>query len=306
MTFGQGKIWYDGKFVDWNDANIHILAHVIHYGSSIFESLRCYDGEKGSAIFRLDAHIERMYDSAKIYRMEIPFTKEEFTRAVIETVKINKLKECYVRPFLFRGYGNMGLNPMGNPVNCAIAAWDWGAYLGEEALEKGASVCVTSWRRPAPNTFPALAKAGGNYLNSQLIIMDAIEAGYEEGIALDYFGRVSEGSGENIFIVRHGVIYTPPTSASILAGITRHSVFVIARDLGIRIEQHDIPREGLYIADEVFFTGTAAEITPITNIDHIKVGDGKRGPITRKIQDAFYDIVKQKSEDKNGWLTYVN
>ena len=306
MTFGEGKIWYDGKFVEWEEAKVHLLAHVIHYGSSIFESMRCYRGEKGSAIFRLESHMERMYDSAKIYRMKIPFTKEEFSRAVVETIKINKLKECYVRPFIFRGYGAIGINPMNNPVNCAIAAWDWGAYLGEEALKKGASVCVTSWRRPAPNTFPALAKAGGNYLNSQLIKMDAIEAGYEEGIALDYFGRVSEGSGENIFIVRHGVIYTPPTSASILAGITRHSVFVMARDLGIRIEQHDMPRETLYISDEVFFSGTAAEITPVTMIDHIKVGDGKPGPITKKIQKTFYDIVKQRAEDKHNWLTYID
>ncbi len=306
MTFGQGKIWYDGKFVDWKDANVHILAHVIHYGSSVFESLRCYKGDKRSAIFRLDAHIDRLYDSAKIYRMDMPFTKEEFTRAVIDTVKINKLQECYIRPFAFRGYGHMGVNPLKNPVNCAIAAWKWGAYLGEEALEKGVSVCVTSWRRPAPNTFPALAKAGGNYLNSQLIAMDAIEAGYEEGIALDYFGHVSEGSGENIFIVRNGVIYTPPTSASILAGITRHSVFVIARELGMRIEQHDIPREALYISDEVFFSGTAAEITPITMIDHIKVGDGAPGEITKKVRDAFYDIVRQKTEDKHGWLAYID
>lgn len=306
MTFGQGKIWYDGRFVDWKDANIHILAHVIHYGSSIFESMRCYKGEKGSAIFRLSAHIDRMYDSAKIYRMEIPYTKEEFAKAVVDTVKINNLKECYIRPFIFRGYGGMGVNPLNNPVDCAIAAWDWGAYLGEDALEKGASVCVASWRRPAPNTFPALAKAGGNYLNSQLIKMDSKEAGYEEGIALDYFGYVSEGSGENVFLVKNGVIFTPPTSSSILAGITRHSVFVIARDLGIRIEQHSIPRETLYIADEVFFTGTAAEITPVTIIDHIKVADGKRGPITKQIQDAFYNTVKNKTEDKHGWLTFID
>lgn len=232
MTFGKGKIWYDGKLVDWKDATVHILAHVIHYGSSIFESMRCYKGEKGSAIFRLQAHMDRMYDSAKIYRMEIPFSKAEFSKAVVDIVETNKLKECYIRPFIFRGYGSMGVNPLNNPVNCAIAAWDWGAYLGEDALEKGASVCVASWRRPAPNTFPALAKAGGNYLNSQLIKMDAKEAGYEEGIALDYFGYVSEGSGENVFIVKNGVIFTPPTSSSILAGITRHSIFVIARDLG--------------------------------------------------------------------------
>ncbi len=305
MSFGKGKIWFDGKFVDWKDANIHILSHVVHYGSSIFESARCYETKKGAAIFRLDAHIERLYDSAKIYRMEIPFTKEEFRQAVIDTIKINKSKECYIRPFAFRGYGPMGVNPLKNPLHCAIAVWDWGAYLGEGVLEKGVSVQVSSWNRFAPNTMPALAKAGGNYLNSQLITMEAAMNGFDEGIALDAYGYVSEGSGENIFIVRHNVIYTPPTSSSILAGITRHSVFVLARDLGIRIEQHMIPREALYIADEVFFSGTAAEITPVTKIDNIAVGDGIPGPVTKKIQDEFFGIIHGEKEDRHNWLTYV-
>ncbi len=305
MGFGEGKIWLDGKFVDWKDATTHILSHVIHYGSSIFESARCYETKKGIAIFRIDAHIERLYDSAKIYRMEIPYTREEFRKAIIDTVKINKYKECYIRPFVFRGYGPMGVNPLKNPLCCAIAVWDWGAYLGEGVLEKGVSVQVSSWNRFAPNTMPALAKAGGNYLNSQLITMEAKMNGFDEGIALDAYGYVSEGSGENIFVVRHDVVYTPPTSASILAGITRHTVFVLARDLGIRIEKHMIPRESLYIADEIFFSGTAAEITPVTKVDNIVVNKGTRGPITKRIQNEFFGILRGEKEDKHKWLTYI-
>lgn len=305
MTFGKGKIWFDGEFINWEDAKIHILSHALHYGSTIFEGARCYQTKTGSAVFRLDAHIDRLYDSAKIYRMEIPFSKEKFSQAVIETIKINKYKECYIRPFIFRGYGAMGVNPLENPLHCAVAVWEWGTYLGEGVLEKGISVQVSSWNRFAPNTMPALAKAGGNYLNSQLIKMEATMNGFDEGIALDAYGYVSEGSGENIFIVRNDVIYTPPTSASILAGITRHSVFVLARDLGLRIEKHMIPRESLYIADEVFFSGTAAEITPVTKVDNIVVGKGQVGPITKKIQNEFFGIIRGEKKDRHNWLSYV-
>ncbi len=305
MKYGEGKIWYDGKFVNWGDANVNIMAHAIHYGSSIFEGLRCYNTVKGPAIFRLDEHLERFYDSAKIYRMNLPFNKDEFKKAIIETVRVNNLQDCYIRPFAFRGADYAGVYPLKNKIHTAVSAWEWGKYLGEEAMENGVSVRISSWRRLAPNTIPALAKAGGMYLNSQLIKMEAVEDGYEEGIALDKYGFISEGSGENIFMIRHGVLYTPPTSSSILAGITRHSVFCIARDLDLRIEQHKIPREALYIADEIFFTGTAAEITPISKVDKIAIGNGKRGPLTQKIQQRFFDIVSGKHEDNYKWLTFV-
>jgi len=305
MSFGKGKIWFDGKFVDWNAAKINVMSHVVHYGSSVFDSMRCYKTKTGPAIFRNQAHVDRLYDSAKIYRMKIPFAKKQFASAIIETVRINHLEECYVRPVVFRGYGAMGVNPLKNPVQCAIAAWEWGAYLGKEALDKGASVHISSWRRAAPDTFPALAKAGGNYINSQLIKMEAMESGFDEAIALDVFGYVSEASGENVFMVKNGVIFTPSTGSSILAGVTRHTVFILARDMGIRVEQHQIPRESMYIADEVFMTGTAAEITPVSKIDNIVIGNGKCGKITKKLQSAFFDIVRGKSNDKYGWLTFI-
>jgi branched-chain amino acid aminotransferase len=237
--------------------------------------------------------------------MEIPYTKKQFKEAVLRTVKVNRLKACYIRPFVFRGYGAMGLYPLKNPLQCAIAAWAFGAYLGEDSLTKGVSVRISSWHRQAPNTYPSLAKAGGNYLNSQLIKMEAVQDGFDEGIALDHYGYVSEGSGENVFIVKNGVIFTPPTSSSILAGITRHSVFVLARDLGIEIRQQVLPREGLYIADEVFLTGTATEIAPVVKIDNIPIGDGKRGPVTARVQKAFFDIVKGETPDRFDWLTPV-
>ncbi len=303
--FGKGKIWFDGKLVDWKKANIHVMSHVVHYGSSVFEGVRCYNTKQGPAIFRLESHIDRLFDSGKVYRMEIPYTKKQFQEAVLKTVKVNKLKACYIRPFVFRGYGAMGVYPLKNPLHCAIAAWSWGSYLGEDALEKGISVRISSWQRQAPNTFPALAKAGGNYLNSQLIKMEAIQDGFDEGIALDHYGYVSEGSGENVFIVKNGVIFTPPTSSAILAGITRHSVFVLARDMGIEIRQQVLPRESLYIADEVFLTGTAAELTPVSKIDNIKIGDGKRGPVTEKVQKAFFDVLTGETPDRFDWLTPV-
>ena len=303
--FGKGKIWMDGKLVDWKKANIHVLSHVVHYGSSVFEGVRCYKTKQGSAIFRLKEHIDRLYDSAKIYRMEIPYTKKQFQEAVVKVVKVNKLHSCYIRPVVFRGYGPMGVNPLKNPLQCVIAAWSWSAYLGETALEKGISARISSWHRQAPNTYPAMAKAGGNYLNSQLIKMEAIQDGFDEGIALDSYGFVSEGSGENIFIVKNGVIFTPPTNSAILPGITRHSMFVLARDMGMEIRQQVLPRESLYVADEVFLTGTAAELTPVAKIDNIVIGEGKRGPITEKLQKAFFDILKGESPDRFEWLTPV-
>lgn len=306
MSFGQGKIWFDGKFVEWADAKCHVLSHVIHYGSAVFEGLRCYETKRGPAVFRLRDHVKRLYDSAKIYRMEIPYTQADFERAIIETVSINRLNACYIRPIVFRGLGAMGVNPKGCPIHCVVAAWSWGKYLGDEAMEKGVSVRISSWQRPAPNTFPTLAKAAGNYLNSQLIKVEAVNDGFDEGIALDHYGFVSEGSGENIFLVRNGAIYTPPSSSSILPGITRHCVITLARDLGIRIRQQVIPREALYIADEVFFSGTAAEITPVTRIDNIAIGDGRRGPITERVQSSFFAIIAGAEEDKYGWFTPVS
>jgi len=305
LTWGKGKIWMDGKYVDWEDCKIHALSHVIHYGSGVFEGIRCYKNKRGSAIFRLKEHIRRLYESAKIYRMEIPYSQEEFCQICVETVRKNQIEECYIRPLVFRGYRSLGVDPNPCPVNCLVAVWAWGQYLGAEALEKGVSVCISSWRRAAPNTFPALAKACGNYLNSQLIKLEAMRKGYDEGIALDAYGFISEGSGENIFMIRNGVIYTPPSNCSILPGITRHAVFQIARELGYRIEKHMLQREALYIADEIFFSGTAAEITPITKVDDIVVGDGTRGPMTTAIQDYFFNVIKGESEDKYGWLLYT-
>lgn len=299
------KIWFNGKLVHWEDAKIHVLSHVVHYGSSIFEGLRCYATKKGSACFRLGDHINRLFDSAKIYRMPIPYSKDELSEAILNTIRINKLKSCYVRPIVFRGYGELGVNPTPCPVNTVIAVWEWGAYLGKNALEEGASVCFSSWNRLAPNTMPAIAKAGANYMNSQLIKMEANVDGYMEGIGLDTMGYVSEGGGENIFMVKNGKLYTPSTGSSILPGITRHSVIVLARELGYSVKARSIPREGLYIADEVFFTGSAAEITPIAQIDKIKIGNGSPGAITKALQKAFFAITSGEEEDRYGWLTYV-
>lgn len=298
------KIWMNGKMVNWDDAKIHILSHVIHYGSSWFEGIRCYNTAKGSAVFQLDRHLQRLYDSAKIYRSTIPYSKEDVSKAVIETIKANGLKECYVRPVAYRGYGDVGVNPRGCPVDLAIAVWEWGSYLGKEALENGIDVCVSSWHRAAPNTFPTMAKTGGNYMNSQLIKLEALANGYVEGIALDVTGHISEGSGENIFLVREGAIYTPPLISALLPGITRYSVLQLAKDLGLEMREMNIPREMLYIADEVFFTGTAAEITPIRSVDKIEVGSGKPGAVTKKLQEVFRDITAN-GNDKHGWLTFV-
>ncbi len=299
------KIWFNGELVDWHDAKIHVLSHVVHYGSSVFEGIRCYKTEKGSAVFRLDEHVSRLFDSAKIYRMEIPYTQEEVTQAILETIRVNKLEACYIRPVVFRGYETLGVDPMGCPVDVVIAVWEWGEYLGEAALKNGVSVCTSSWNRMAPNTLPFLAKAGGNYLNSQLVRIEANMNGYDEGIVLGTDGLVSEGSGENIFAIKNGSIVTPESHYGILPGITRHTAITLMRDLGMKVEQRGIPREFLYIADEVFFTGTAAEITPIRAIDKIQIGAGERGPITAQIQDAFFKVIRAEVEDKHGWLTFV-
>ena len=299
------KIWINGTFVDWDEARIHVLSHVIHYGSSVFEGMRCYETPRGSVCFRLMDHVNRLYDSAKIYRMPIPYTRDELYQAILETIRVNKLQSCYVRPIVYRGYGEIGVDPTECPVDVVVAVWEWGKYLGPEALEKGVSVRFASWNRLAPNTMPSLAKVGANYMNSQLIKMEALADGYSEGIALDAQGYVSEGSGENIFMVKNGSIYTPSTGSSILPGITRHSVITLARDLGYTVTQRPLPRESLYIADEAFFTGSAAEITPIAEIDHIVVGSGGRGPMTQALQEAFFGITECRIEDRHVWLTQV-
>ncbi len=301
----NGIVWKNGRLIPWKDATIHLASHVVHYGSSIFEGLRAYDTPKGTAVFRLPDHTRRLFNSCKIYRMEVPYTKEEINGAVVECVRANKLKSCYVRPVVYRGYGTLGVNPLPNPVDCAVLVWEWGKYLGPEAMENGVDVRVSSWQRMAPNTFPALAKAGANYMNSQLIKMEALLDGYEEGIALNIRGHISEGSGENLFLVKDGVVLTPPLSSSVLPGITRDSVMTLFRDMGVRVAEETIPREMLYIADEVFFTGSAAEVTPIRSIDKIVIGDGKRGPLTGKVQAAFFDVVEGKRPDTHGWLTFV-
>jgi branched-chain amino acid aminotransferase len=306
MAFtGSGKVWMNGSLVDWADAKIHIASHVVHYASGVFEGARCYATPRGSACFRLDAHMRRLYDSARIYRMTPEIDQATLTGAVLETIRANQFKACYIRPLIYRGYNALGVNPFPCPVDAAVLTWEWGAYLGQDALERGVDVRVSSWSRSAPNTFPTLAKSSANYANSQLIKMEAITEGYSEGIALDTFGYLSEGSGQNLFIVRDDTIYTPPLTASILPGITRNSVITIARDLGLRVREEMLPRELLYIADEAFFAGTAVEITPIRSVDKIPIKDGGRGPITTAVQRAYFDIINGDAPDRHGWLTYV-
>jgi branched-chain amino acid aminotransferase len=302
----NGKVWMNGKLIPWKEANIPIASHVIHYGTSLFEGFRAYDTPKGSVIFQLQAHTRRLYNSCKMYRMDIPYSQEEFNKAVIETVLANDLKSCYIRPIVYRGYATLGVDPFPCPVDCAILVWEWGKYLGDEALENGVDVRVSSWQRMAPNTFPALAKSGANYMNSQLIKMEALLEGYVEGIALNVRGHVSEGSGENIFLVLDGVVHTPPLSSSILPGITRATVIQLLEDLDIPIVEDTIPREMLYIAEEVFFTGSAAEITPIRSIDKISIGSGKRGPITERLQVEFFAYINGERGDRHKWLTYID
>ena len=299
------KIWHNGRFILWSDARIHVLSHVVSYGSSVFEGVRCYETQQGPAVFRPREHMRRLVDSAKIYRMEVPYSVDELTDAMVSVIRENNMRACYVRPIVLRGYGDVGVLPTNNPIETYIACFPWGRYLGEEALKEGVDVCVSSWTRIAPNTLPALAKAGANYMNSQLIRMEAAANGYSEGIALDEAGYVSEGSGENIFLVRDGKLLTPPLGASVLPGITRDTVVKIASQLGIPIVETIIPREMLYIADEVFFTGTAAEVSPIRSVDKIKIGAGHRGPITERIQKRFFEIVDGAAKDEFGWLTPV-
>jgi branched-chain amino acid aminotransferase len=299
------KIWHNGAFIAWDEAHIHVLSHVVSYGSSVFEGLRCYETQNGPAIFRLKEHTRRLLDSARIYRIPVPFTLEQLMEAQIELVRVNRLRSCYVRPIILRGYGGVGVLPVNNPTEVFLACWEWGKYLGDEALAQGVDVCVSSWTRIAPNTLPALAKAGANYMNSQLVRMEAAANGYAEGIALDDKGTISEGSGENIFVIRDGVIHTPPLNSSVLPGITRDSVLTLARDLGMPIVETAIPREMLYIADEIFFTGTAAEVTPIRSVDKVPVGAGRRGPITERLQKAFFEIVEGQAPDRFGWLTPI-
>jgi branched-chain amino acid aminotransferase len=305
MLTPTAQIWKNGRFIRWEEATIHILSHVVSYGTSVFEGIRCYDTSAGPAIFRLHEHVRRMEDSAKIYRMEIGYSHAELAEAIQELVRVNQLESCYIRPIVIRGYGDVGVNPLNNPVDVYLACWVWGKYLGEEALAEGVDVCVSSWKRISPNTLPALAKAGANYMNSQLIKMEAIINGYSEGIALDEAGYVSEGSGENIFVVRDGRIHTPPLGASVLPGITRDSVLQLAQRLQIPVVESIIPREMLYIADEVFFTGTAAEITPIRSIDRIAVAGGRRGPVTERLQKEFFGILNGAAPDHFGWLSRV-
>lgn len=302
-------VWHDGQFIDWNDARVHVMSHVLHYGSSIFEGIRCYATEKGPAIFRLKEHMQRFLNSAKIYRMDHEWSLDQLCDASVELVDRSGLEQCYIRPILFRSLDEakpaFGVNPFPNPLACYIGAWDWGKYLGDDAIEKGVDVCVSTWNRLTPNSMPAMAKSGANYMNSQLIKMEALLNGFAEGIALDDRGYVSEGSGENIFMVSGEVVLTPPLSSSILAGITRDSVIQICHELGLTIKERSIQRAALYVADELFFSGTAAEITPIRAVDRITVGAGGRGRITEKIQKAFFEITKGERKAPGDWLTYV-
>ena len=300
------KVWHNGRFIPWNEATIHVASHVVSYASCLFEGIRCYDTPQGPGIFRLKEHTDRLVNSCKIYRMELQFTRDQLAQAMVELVRVNSVKHCYLRPVIFRGFGEVGVNPLKNPIEIYLLAWEWGKYLGDEAMRQGVDVCVSSWQRIAPNTLPAIAKAAANYMNSQLVKMEAMTNGYVEGISLDASGHVSEGSGENLFIVRDGKIITPPLSSSILPGITRDSVITLALEFGYPIIEQAISREMLYISDEVFFTGTAAEITPIRSVDRIVVGKGQPGPITLSLQERFLSIVQGQAEDRYGWLTLCN
>ncbi|HQX56890.1 MAG TPA: branched-chain amino acid transaminase [Pyrinomonadaceae bacterium] len=305
------KVWKNGQFIDWDDARIHVMSHVVNYGSSVFEGIRCYDTAKGPAVFRLPEHMQRLINSAKIYRMESPFSRKEYCDSTVELIRQSGLDECYIRPIIFRGLDEVkpafGVNPFPNPIEAYIATWEWGKYLGDEALESGIDVCVSSWTRITSNSMPAMAKAGANYMNSQLIKMEALLGGFSEGIALDDRGYVSEGSGENIFLVNGGKLITPPLGASILPGITRDSIIQIARELGIEVIETTIQRAALYLADELFFTGTAAEVTPIRTVDRITVGSGKRGEITKRLQEEFFGVIRAERPAPSGkdWLTFV-
>ncbi|MBN1876970.1 MAG: branched-chain amino acid transaminase [Anaerolineae bacterium] len=306
MAFDKSEfIWFNGKLVPWDAATVHVGAHALHYGSSVFEGIRAYDVNGEPSVFCLDAHVKRLFTSCKVYRMEVGYTQEEIARAIRDTVRANKHQSCYIRPLVFRGADGFKLDPRPYRVEVAIMTTDWGRYLGVEAIEQGVDVGISSWRRMAPGTFPAVAKIGGQYINSQFIAMEAADHGYAEGIALDINNFVSEGSGENVFVVRDGVIYTPPLYASVLQGVTRQCVMTLARDLGHEVKEEMMPREMLYMADEVFFTGTAAEVTPIRSIDGVTIGSGRRGPITEQLQVQFFGIASGEIVDRHGWLTPV-
>ncbi len=298
-------IWMNGRLVDFADAKIHVLSHGLHYGSGAFEGIRCYNTPQGPAVFRLGEHLERLEKSLKIYHMPLPYSQEQLTEAVFETITANGFDECYVRPIAFRGLGTLGVFPLKCPMDVVIATWPWGSYLGDDGITNGIDVCVSSWRRAAPDTFPTLAKATGNYLNSQLIRLEAHFNGYAEGIALDVNGLVSEGSGENIFLVVNGRLITPPLTAGVLPGITRRSIVAIAQDLGLEVVRESVPRELLYTCEELFFCGTAAEVTPIRSVDKIEVGNGKPGPITLRLSEEYLAIAKGLKEDRYGWLSPV-
>jgi branched-chain amino acid aminotransferase len=299
------KIWMDGELVPWAEARVHVLSHALHYGSGVFEGIRCYETTRGAAVFRLPEHIRRLFRSAHIYTMDVPYSQEAVIEAVKETIRANGLSSCYIRPLVFRGYGEMGLNPLTTPVNVSIAVWPWGAYLGEEALEAGVRIKVSSWKRNDQNSLPPAAKATGQYINSILAKVEAIKGGYDEAIMLNMGGTVADGSGENVFAIRDGVIATPPISAGCLGGITRESVIEIARDLGYEVREEHLVRTDLYLADEVFFTGTAAEVTPVCEIDDRKVGEGHRGPVTKEIQGTFFAATKGELDKYEHWLTPV-
>jgi branched-chain amino acid aminotransferase len=298
-------IWHDGAFIRWQDATIHVLAHSLQFGSSVFEGVRCYATPRGPAIFRLEDHLQRMADSCKIYRMDLPYSIDELVSACCELVERNNVDSCYLRPMVVRGYGAAGMVPFDSPIEVYLPCWPWGTYLGHGALENGVDACVTSWHRVAPNTIPAMAKVAGNYLGSQLVKMEALRNGFAEGIALTTDGMISEGSGQNLFLVHRGILYTPTINGTLLHGVTRYSILTLARDMGFEVREQEMPREMLYTADEVFLCGTASEVTPVRSVDRIEIGSGRRGPITTQIQQRFLDIARGAVDDPYGWLTYV-
>lgn len=298
-------IWKDGEYVRWHDCQVHLLSTAVQFGTSVFEGIRAYETPRGPAIFRLDAHMRRLIDSAKIYRMLPEHSAEDLAAVCVDIVRKNGLRNCYIRPMILRGYGTPGLNPLMSPIDTYVAAWGWGTYLGEDALAKGVDVCVSSWARMAPNTFPARAKAGGHYTNAQLMKMEAVQNGYVDAIALGPGGMVSEGSGMNLFLVHDGVVISPVLDGTSLVGITRNAVIQMANDLGFEVVERPVPREALYTADEIFFTGTAAEVTPVSSVDRIEIGDGTAGPITRQLQSRFLETVRGENDDPHGYLTVV-
>jgi branched-chain amino acid aminotransferase len=300
------NVWHNGNLIPWQDATLHVASHVVSYGTCLFEGIRCYETPQGPAIFRLKDHAQRLVDSCKIYRMELAYSAADLQQAMTDLVRANQAQHAYIRPLIFRGLGDLGVNPLKNPIEAYILCWRWGKYLGEDALKNGIDVCISSWNRIAPNTLPAMAKAAANYMNSQLIKMEAVVNGFVEGIALDHTGNVSEGSGENIFVIRNNRLLTPPLMSSILPGITRDSVITLAEEIGLPVSEQPLPREALYIADEVFFSGTAAEITPLRSIDRIVIGQGRPGPITRELQQRLLAIAQGHADDKYGWLTYAH